>query len=424
MPSLFASLRPARLFIAMMPLVLIACSEEAPQQKAPPPAVSVIEVGTQQVGEYGEFVARTEAFKTVDLRARVEGSITKRLFTEGLSVEKDQLLFEIDRENYEAAEQEADANLKSAQAEKLRTERDYQRGLELRPNGYISQSDLDTLASNSAKARASVKAAEAALKNAQANLGYTRIYAPFAGEIGTVRYNVGNLVGPNSEPLATLLKDDPIYANIQIDESSYITHLQEFSNEHGEVSVHKKPPEDAVSITLILPNGTTHDHPGTINYAGIEVNASTGTVNLRAQFPNPRGIVRPGLYGTLILESQDKVTQPVIPQYAVQEGQQGKFVLIVDANNTVKSRSIQVGRRLGPLWVVTSGLNEGDKIIVEGLQKVRAGAAVTPVIKYLEKSTGSLKTQAENAEAISPAETFSPAEAPDSAKAADTTTDA
>jgi len=142
-----------------------------------------------------------------------------------------------------------------------------------------------------------------------------------------------------------------------------------------------------------LPNGTTHEHKGTINYAGIEVNSSTGTVNLRAQFPNPTGIVRPGLYGTLIIESQDKVTQPVIPQYAVQEGQQGKFVLIVDANNTVKSRNVKVGRRLGPLWVVTAGLQAGDKIIVEGLQKVRAGAAVTAVLKYLDSKTGSLKAQ-------------------------------
>lgn len=393
MPSLFACISPARLLITIVPFMLIACSEEAPQQKAPPPAVTVIAVGTQEVGEYGEFVARTEAYKTVELRARVDGSITKRLFKEGRVVDKDQLLFEIDRENYEAAFQETEANLKSAQAEKLRTERDYQRGLELRPNGYISQSDLDTLASNAAKARAAVKGAEAALKNAKVNLSYTRIYAPFTGEISTVRYNIGNLVGPNSEPLATLLKDDPIYANIQIDESTYITHLQEFSDDQGNTRTHSQPPQGSVTITLILPNGTTHDHKGTINYAGIEVNASTGTVNLRVQFPNPTGIVRPGLYGTLILESEDKVNQPVIPQYAVQEGQQGKFVLIVDANNTVKSRNITVGRRLGPLWVVTAGIKPKDRIIVEGLQKVRAGAAVTPILKYLDSKTGSLKSQ-------------------------------
>ena len=393
MLSLLPSVSSLRLLAVASTLVLVACSDDAPQQKAPPPAVSVIEVGTQEVGEYGEFVARTEAVKTVDLRARVEGTITKRLFTEGQTVTKDQLLFEIDRDNYQAAYQEAEANLKSAEAEEVRTDKDYQRGLELRPKGFISQSDLDTLSTNAAKARAAVKGAKAALQNAEVNLGYTRIYAPFSGEIGTVRYNVGNLVGPSSEPLATLLQDDPIYANIQIDESSYITYLQEFSNEQGEVRVHSQPPEEAITITLVLPNGTIHDHKGAINYAGIEVNASTGTVNLRAEFPNPSGIVRPGLYGTLIIESEDKINQPVIPQYAVQEGQQGKFVLVVDANNTVKSRSITTGRRLGPLWVVTAGLNSGDKIIVEGLQKVRSGTEVTPVVKYLDSKTGSLKEQ-------------------------------
>ncbi len=398
MPSFLSSdsisrLTPSNLLIAVGVLLVAACSEDSSQQKAPPPAVTVIEVGTQEVGEYGEFVARTDAFKTVELRARVEGSITKRLFKEGSVVEKDQLLFEIDRENYKATFEEADANLKSAQAEEIRTDRDYKRGLELRPNGYISQSDLDTLASNATKARASVKAAEASLQNAKVNLGYTRIYAPFTGEVGTVRYNVGNLVGPNSEPLVTLIQDNPIYANIQINEGTYISHLQEFGNGDGQTRVHSSPPEDAVTITLVLPNGTLHDQPGKINYAGIEVDPSTGTVNLRAEFPNPTGLVRPGLYGTMIIESREKTSLPVVPQYAVQEGQQGKFVLVIDDNNRVKSRNIKTGRQLGALWLVTGGLSAGDKIIVEGLQKVRSGIEVMPVLKYLDTKTGAVKDE-------------------------------
>lgn len=392
MPSLLYK-RFALLTALTLPLGLISCTKQATDQKSPPPAVSVITIDTQAVGEYAEFVARTEAYKTVDLRARVEGAITKRLFTEGQEIDEGQLLFEIDRENYEAAYQEAEANLKSAQAEKLRTERDYKRGLELRPNGFISQSDLDTLASNSAKARAAVKGAEAAKKNAEVNLSYTRIHAPFAGEIGTVRYNIGNLVGPNSDPLATLIQDNPIYANIQVDESSYITHLQAFAERQGQgqAKITKQPPQSSVGITLILPNGTLHAYPGTINYAALEVNASTGTVNLRAEFPNPTGIVRPGLFTTMILEGKNKTDLPVIPQYAAQVGQQGKFVLTVDENNIVKSRNIQTGRRIGPLWVVTAGLKAGDRIVVEGLQKVRTGAEVTPIIKYLNFQTGALQ---------------------------------
>lgn len=384
------------LMILGLTLALNSCSKETEEPEAPPPSVSVITIGTQEVGEYNESVARTEAIKTVDLKARVEGEITKRLFREGETVEKGQLLFEIDRENYQAAFSEAEANLSSAQAEKLRTERDYKRGKELRPNGFISQSDLDTLASNAAKARASAKAAEAALQNAEANLNYTRIRAPFSGEISAVRYNIGTLVGPSSDPLATLLQDNPIYANFQIDESSYISYLQQRTTSQSEGRIATQPPEDLLTLTLILPNGTVHAYPGTINYAGIQVNATTGTVDVRAKFPNPSGIIRPGMYCTLQIESKHKTSQPIVPQYAVQEGQQGKFVLIVDENNTIQTRNIKVGRNMGALWVATAGLTAGDKIVVEGLQKVRTGSVVNPTMRYLDGKTGVLRDSPES----------------------------
>ncbi|WP_439134819.1 efflux RND transporter periplasmic adaptor subunit [Pseudomaricurvus sp.] len=387
---------PSILLALGFSLALSSCSKEAEPPQAPPPSVAVISIGTQDVGEYNESVARTEAIRTVELKARVEGEITKRLFREGETVEKGQLLFEIDRENYQAALTEAEANLSSARAEKMRTERDYTRGKELRPKGFISQSDLDTLASNASQAQASEKAAQAALKNAEVNLSYTRIRAPFSGEISTVRYNVGTLVGPNSDPLATLLKDNPIYANFQINESDYISYLQQRTQGQTEGRIATQPPEDLLTITLILPNGTVHAYPGTINYAGIEVNATTGTVDVRAKFPNPSGIIRPGMYCTLQIESKNKTSQPIVPQYAVQEGQQGKFVLIVDNNNTIQTRNIKVGRNMGALWAVTAGLTPGDKIVVEGLQKVRTGTKVNPVMRYLDGKTGVLRDTPES----------------------------
>ena len=384
----FPSLSLASLTITVGLLILTGCSDRNTEVQAPPPSVSVIEVGAQDVGRRTEYVARTEAFRTVELRARVEGTITQRLFREGDTVTEGQLLFEIDRENYLAAYEQAKANLSSAQVEQQLTERDYKRGQELRPNGFISQADLDTLGSNAAKAKAAEKAAEAALQNASVNLSYTRIKAPFTGRISTVSYNIGNLVGPGSNPLATLLQDDPIYASFQMDESSYTTYLQASSQETGGEPV--PPAEGSLVISLVLPNGTVHDHPGRFNYAGISINSTTGTVNLRAEFANPKGIVRPGLYATLVIESTATSRQPVVPQYAVQEGQQGKFVLIVDSDNKVQARNIHVGRTLGALWAVTDGLQAGDRIVVEGLQKVRTGIQVNPQLKYLNTKTGTL----------------------------------
>ena len=379
-----------------VPLLLTACGKDAAPTKAPPPpAVSFVAVGTQDVGSYSEYVSRTEAYKHVELRARVEGEITKRLFIEGETVDEGQLLFEIDREKYDAEYQESAANVKSMQAEKQRTARDYKRGLELRPNGFISQSDLDTLASNATKARAAQRGAEAALHNAELNLSYTQITAPFAGEISKVRYNVGNLVGPNSDPLASLLQDNPIYANFQVDETTYIGYLQTFSDENSGQRIITNPAADQVTVSLQLPNGRLHNYLGEINYASNEVDASTGTVSLRAIFPNPTGILRPGLYTTIIIESAQKASVPMVPQYAVQESQQGKFVLVIDAENKVRSRNITVGRSISTLWVAESGLKEGDRVVIEGLQKVRSGTLVTPVQKYLNTKTGALLTKAQ-----------------------------
>lgn len=376
---------------SLLILLLGGCSKSTEPEVAPLPSVSVITVGTQKVGAYSETVARIEAVKTVQLKARVEGAITQWRFREGDSVIEGQLLFEIDRQNYEAAYKEAQANLSSAKTERQRTAQDYERGQELRPNGFISQSDLDTLASNAAKARSAVIAAEAAVQNAEANLSYTRIRAPFDGQISAVRYSVGNLVGPASEPLATLLQDDPIYANFQIDESSYTSFLQNRLPMTADDRHTIQPPEDLLTLTLILPNGTVHPYPGSINYAGIEVNATTGTVDVRAIFPNPTGLVRPGMYCLLHIESKSKTTQPILPQYAVQEGQQGKFVLVVDDDNTIRTRNIKVGRNIGPLWAVSAGLEAGDRLVVEGLQKVRSGTKVNPVVRYLNPVTGALQ---------------------------------
>lgn len=366
-------------------LMLNACGKEAPAKQMPAPAVSVFSVKSEPVGKFREFVARSEASQEVDLRAQVEGEITRRNFTEGSFVQAGQLLFEIDRRPYQAALEQAQANLAARQAEDTQAEADYKRGQELAPDGYISQSDLGKLRSAAGQAVANVKAAEAALETARINLDYTHITAPFDGQIGKRRYDVGTLVGPSSEPLATLSASDPIYVNFQLEESAYINFLQQRAADGAKPG--DQPPLD---LSLRLPNNMDYGQPGKLDFADTKIDSTVGSVSLRAIFPNSEGLILPGLYVTLLVESQNKTNTPLIPQASVQENQQGNFVLVLNDENQVDQRIVEMGRRIGAMWVVNNGLNDGEKIVIEGLQKVRPGVAVAPIEKTVDRETGAV----------------------------------
>ncbi|MDX1457324.1 MAG: efflux RND transporter periplasmic adaptor subunit [Marinobacter sp.] len=371
-------------------LLLAACDSSQQQTDAPPPAVTVYTVASQPVGNYREFVARTAASQEVDLRARVEGEITQINFTEGGIVDEGQLLFEIDPKPYQAAVEKARADLSAARANATQAAADYQRGQELSPRGFISQSDLDKLRAASDQTRAAVEGAEAALEEAELNLSYTHIIAPFAGQIGKHRYDVGTLVGPSSEPLATLQNIDPIFVNFQLEESTYVSYLQQRSTETTDAG------QPALDLKLRLPNNETYNHPGSLNFADTRIDSTVGSVNIRAEFPNPESLVLPGLYVTLITESQDKTEIPLVPQSAVQENQLGYFVLTLNDQNQVEQTVVTMGRRIGAMWAVKSGLDSGQQIVIEGLQKVRSGVTVTPVEKTVDPQTGAVMDQSDS----------------------------
>lgn len=374
-------------FTTALVVNLAGCSDtDKTQQAAPAPAVSIYSVVTQDVGNYREFVARTEAYQEAKIRARVEGELIERHFSEGSSVEKGQLLLKIDPSEYQSSVAQIEADIKSKQAVAKGAERDLKRGKEIAAQGFISQSDLDKLTTNYEQATASVKSSQAALEKAKLNLGYTQIKAPFAGRIGKVNFDVGNIVGPTSQELAVLTDVDPIYVSFQVEEADYISYRQK----HQQTS--NDPKDVPIDLSLRLPNNSKFPAKGTLDFADTKIDRNTGTVELRAAFDNPNNIVMPGLFVTLIVESKDKAKHALIPQAAVQENQQGKFVLVVGEDNKVSMRIVELGRRINAMWVVNSGLEENERVIVEGLQKVRQGVEVKPVEKQVDHTTGTISS--------------------------------
>ncbi|MGE5153890.1 MAG: efflux RND transporter periplasmic adaptor subunit [Bdellovibrio bacteriovorus] len=354
-------------------LALTACGDKPETAvavgSAPPPSVIAVPARVEAIEDESTFVGRVAAVDKVELRARVPGFLKRRDFTEGQDVKAGDLLFEIEPDQYQAVVQQREADLAKAKADQQNTTAQLLRGQELLKDKNIAQAKVDELQAADSIAKASIEQAEAALNSAKLDLGYTRVLAPVAGRIGLAKYSVGNLVGPESGPLATLISHDPIYIQFPLTQ-------RELLNAKRDVQAGGGDPRNVV-IRVRLPDGTLYDKSGTLNFVDVTTDPGTDTVTLRAELPNPDRFLVDGQYVGVLVQSGEPASAIVIPQSALQVDQQGTFVLIIDAEGKAQVRRVQTAPAKGSLVAVKSGLMEGELVIAEGIQKVRPGQVVT-----------------------------------------------
>ena len=374
--------RAFNLFLAAVLTGSVACSKkEAPPP--PPPEVQVAAVVQKDVPIYIELVGATLGSEDVEIRARVEGYLAAVSFTEGSFIKRGQLLYKIDPQPFEAALSQAQANLSTARARLEKTNNDVARYKPLAEQKAVSQQELDNALSAQEVARFQVTAYDALVAKAKLDLAYTTITSPVDGLIGTTQKKVGALVGRGENTLLnTISQVNPMLFRCAIAEAEYLRLARSGAN-RGDKSLEKK-----FGVELILADGTVFAHKGRLDAIERAVDAATGTLTGQFSFPNPERILRPGQYGKARFVTDLKEGALLVPQLAVQEIQGLYSVMVVKPDATVEQRMVKAGERVGNLWIIDSGLKPGEKVIVEGLQKVKPGVQVSvKTVKLDEKAS-------------------------------------
>lgn len=363
-------------------LLTISCGPKKPKE-LPPPEIPVYEVVLQDIPIKEDYVGQTHGILDISIRARVEGFLEGKYFIEGSRVKKNQLLYTIDPQPFEAKVAEQKSNVARAQTARIKAESDLNRVRPLAEMNAVSQSDLDAAVAQFDATGAEVEASKASHRLAKIELGYTRIYSPINGVIGISVVDVGDFVGrsPNPVILNAVSRIDSIRVRFSITESQYLK-LFRFMEERG-IDPDTRD-EEAQDLELILIDGSIHDYTGKMDFANREINASTGTLLLQASFPNPRGIIRPGQFAKVRIVIYTIEEGILIPQRCIKELQGIFQVFVVTPDNEVEIRKIETGPVLGNMRVVKEGLSKGDKIVLEGLQKVQPGGKIVPIVQEFE----------------------------------------
>lgn len=353
---------------ATFAFTLAGCKDQAAPSGPPPkPQVGYITAEPQNVGLVTEAPGRLEAFRVADVRARVSGIILSRNFTEGSEVKEGQLLFQIDDAPYKAALQSAQAQRDQAQATLLQTRSQVERYKPLVEANAVSRLDYDNAIAAQQAAQASVNAGIAAVDTAKINLGYTRVTAPISGRIGRAMVTEGALVGQGTATeLAVIQQIDQLYVNFTQSATDVIRLQQDIKAGLYSSTMNQ---DGSIPVTIILNDGTVYPQKGSLLFKDITVDETTGQVTLRALLPNDDKLLLPGLYVRVRLEQAQADNAYLIPQDAVNRERTGNFVYVINDKNIVERRAVSIGGRNGQNWIITDGLQNGDRVMVDGVSK-------------------------------------------------------
>ncbi|MDJ0858425.1 MAG: efflux RND transporter periplasmic adaptor subunit [Dinoroseobacter sp.] len=363
-----------RFLLALLSLLLIAGGATA--QDAAPPKVTIAAAYSDELTQDAVLIGRGTAVDKADIVARVSGFVEEVLVADGQPVKTGDVLFRIEDDVYAATLAARKADLGQAEANRDLAELELQRKQELFDRQVGSAADRDIALANEQVAVAQVEIAKAAIRQAQLDVDYTQVIAPFDGRIGRVEVSVGELVGPSSEALVNIVRVAPIYVEFSVSERQFLSFLERAGLTQQEL-VSMDSPE---RVFAILPNGDELQEPGAIVFVDNRIDPTTGTITIRAEFPNERELIIDGSFLNVRIEAAEPTSVILIPQASVQRDQRGDFVLVVGQQQTVEQRYVTLGRQVETAIVVVDGIREGETVIVEGLQRVRPGVPVDAVL--------------------------------------------
>jgi membrane fusion protein, multidrug efflux system len=342
------------------------CASETTKPVPPPPGVTVATVVQKDVPIYREWVGTMTGNVDADIRPKVDGFLLKRLYTEGSYVTKGQPMFQLDERQTQASVEQAQGQLERAQAALAQAQIDVKRYTPLVAQKAVSQAELDKAKSMERASAAEVAGAQAVLDNAKLNLGWATVSSPISGIAGVAKVGVGDLMTPNTV-MTTVSAVDPIYIDFSISEQDYLRFVREKTGRAA-----------GQNLVMTLGDGSVYPKAGHALLVNREVDSHTGTIQIRAAFPNPGNVLRPGQYARIRAVTEQRKDALLVPQRAISEIQGTYQVGVVGADNKVELRSVKLGPQFGDMWIVESGLQAGDKVVVEGLQRIRDGMTVTP----------------------------------------------